>query len=360
MSPHERVLTALRYHKIPDRVPFEISWGAFTPALMQIFREKTQTNLSPEEYFDFDIRPITIRPTRKKTDFSPYFSSGIPPETDFDEWGTGRVPGKVLHFYELKFHPLASCQTVKEIENFPWADIDADYRFEGLRNQVDEYHHQGYAVTGDMACTIFETAWGMRGMENLMIDFYVNPDLAHTICEIFTQLRIHQAIKFAEFGVDILRLGDDIASQQGLLMSIPIYRTFLKDRIRRIIDAAKKVNPEILIFMHSDGRVEEMIPEFVDMGIEILNPMQPECNDLSKIKKQYGKQLAFWGGIGTQTTMPFGTPDEVHRKVLEVIQILGFDGNFLIAPSHILEPEVPWENVISFVETVKNSYYHQS
>ncbi len=355
MTPHERVLTTLRHHKPPDRVPFEISWGAFTPALMQIYREQTKTDLPPEEYFDFDIRPVTIHPSGKNTDFLAYISGEIPPETSFDEWGIGRVPGKLEHFSELKFHPLANCQSVTEIENFPWADIDADYRYENLHAIINNYHQRGYAVTGDMVCTIFETAWGMRGMENLLIDFYVNPDLAHAICEMLTQLRIRQATKLAELGVDILRLGDDIASQQGLLLSLPIYRTFLKERTHRIIQAAKRVNPEILIFMHSDGRVEDMIPEYIDIGIEILNPVQPECNDLVKIKKQYGKQLAFWGGIGTQTTMPFGTTADVRQKVHEIIKILGSDGGFLIAPSHILEPEVPWENVITFVETVKNS-----
>ena len=106
------------------------------------------------------------------------------------------------------------------------------------------------------------------------------------------------------------------------------------------------------MFFHSDGNVAELIPDFIDVGIDILNPLQPECMDIEAIKREYGRDLAFWGAVGTQTTMPFGTPEEVERVVRRCIETIGRDGGFLIAPTHLVEPEVPWENIMAFVEAV--------
>ena len=107
--------------------------------------------------------------------------------------------------------------------------------------------------------------------------------------------------------------------------------------------------------MHSDGEVSSFIPEYLEIGVDILNPVQPECNDLAAIGRQYGDRLSFWGGIGTQSTMPFGTPEDVRRKVREVQAALGARGGLLLAPTHILEPEVPWENVEAFVAAAKST-----
>jgi uroporphyrinogen decarboxylase len=194
-------------------------------------------------------------------------------------------------------------------------------------------------------------------MENLLMDFLADPDLAHAICEKLTDLRVRQAVRYAELGVDILRLGDDVGTQTGPMIGLGTYRTFLKERTRRIIAAAKRVRPDLLVFMHCDGQVAEFIPEYLEIGVDILNPLQPECNDLAMIGQQYGDRISFWGGIGTQSTMPFSTPADVRRKVREVQAALGARGGLLLAPTHILEPEVPWENVEAFVAGAKSALY---
>jgi uroporphyrinogen decarboxylase len=157
--------------------------------------------------------------------------------------------------------------------------------------------------------------------------------------------------------VDILRLGDDVTCQNGWIFGRDNYRKYFKERHKNIVDAAKKIKPDILVFLHSDGKVYELVPELIDVGIDILNPVQPECNDLNKIVDDFGQKISFWGGIGTQTTMPFGSPEEVEKKTIETAGILGKYGNLLLAPTHILEPEVPWENVTTFVKTAKNYFY---
>jgi uroporphyrinogen decarboxylase len=353
MNSRERVLTAMRRSGKPDRLPFEISWGAFTPGLMKVYQERTGSQLDPAEYFDFDTRSVNLNPTQKHTDFRKWFDTELPTEVIWDEWGYGSVQGSMEHFLEYRYHPLAGCTKVDQVLEFDWPDVDADYRFEGIAERTRAYQDRGYAVTAELYMTIFETAWLMRGMENLLLDFYRNEDLAHAIFEKLTELRVRQAIKYAEIGVDVLRLGDDIATQKGPMMGLEFYRKFLKERTRRIIAAAKNVRKDLLIFMHSDGSVADFIPDYIDIGIDILNPVQPECNDLAEIGRQYGEKLSFWGGIGTQTTMPYATPQEVKEKVTEVQSQLGRRGGLLIAPSHILEPEVPWENVLAFVEAVR-------
>jgi len=312
------MLAAMRRTTLPDRCPFEISWGAFTPGLMKVYRDRTGSGLEPCEHFDFDTRSVNLAPTRKQTDFRRSYPDPIPDNVVIDEWGVGMVPGPVEHFVEFKYHPLAGCEMPEQVLDFDWPDVDAHYRFEPLAAKVADYQARGYAVTGELYQTIFEMAWLLRGMENLLMDFHTNPAIAHVICEKLTELRVRQAVRYAELGVDILRLGDDVGTQTGPMIGLDTYRTFLKERTRRIIAAAKRVKPDLLVFMHCDGQVSSFIPEYLEIGVDILNPVQPECNDLAAIGRQYGDRLSFWGGIGTPSVMPFGTPGDIRQKVREV------------------------------------------
>jgi uroporphyrinogen decarboxylase len=127
----------------------------------------------------------------------------------------------------------------------------------------------------------------------------------------------------------------------------------LKPRFVELISRAKRVNPKLLIFLHSDGAIEPLIPDLIEVGVDILNPIQPECMNPTRIKEQFGDRLAFWGTVGTQTTLPFASPGEIRRVVKERIETVGKGGGFLIAPSHKIQPEVPWVNIIAFVEAVR-------
>jgi uroporphyrinogen decarboxylase len=354
MTSRERVINALKRKGKVDKTPFEISWGTFTPRLMKTYREKTGSELPPEDYFDFDTRFVLPGPSIRNTDFRRYFKhTTIDKNAVFDEWGVGSVP-TAYEIPDYKYHPLEHLSSAREIDRYPWPDLDAGYRYNHVQEQTAKYHERGYAVCGEMYQTIFETAWLMRGMENFMLDLLLNEDIAHSICENLTRIRIRQAVHFAEAGVDILRLGDDVVSQQGLMMSRDIYNVYFKPRVRRIIQAAKTVNPDIIIFMHSCGKVEEMIDDFIEAGVEVLNPLQPECNDLRAIHEKYRDKLAFWGGIGVQSVMPHGSPDEVAFKVREVNDLFGRDNGFLIAPAHILDPAIPWENVVAYIDAARN------
>ncbi len=123
--------------------------------------------------------------------------------------------------------------------------------------------------------------------------------------------------------------------------------------MQRAIAAAKSVKPDMLAFYHSDGDIRDIIPELIEIGVDVLNPVQPECMDPRAIKSKYGDRLSFWGTIGTQTTLPSGTPDDVRRQVREMIDTVGDGGGLVLAPTHLVEPEVPWENLMAFVDEAK-------
>jgi uroporphyrinogen decarboxylase len=133
-----------------------------------------------------------------------------------------------------------------------------------------------------------------------MMDDFVNAKMAHALCERLTSLRVEQARIYARLGVDILRLGDYVCMQTGLLLGLDIYRKFIKERTRAIVAAAKEIKPDILVVMHCDGCVDEMVDEYIEIGIEIVNAVQPECTDLAGLARKYGRRISFWGGIGTQ------------------------------------------------------------
>jgi len=353
MEPRARVLNTLKRKEKPDRVPFEISFGAFTPRLMKVYKEKTGSASPPEEYYNFDTRNVFPDKSIQETDFAGFFEKEIKSEATFNEWGIGMMP-TIYEIPDYCYHPLAGLNTVNQINDYPWPDLGNDYRYVEVAKKVKEYHDRGYPVNGEMYQTIYETAWLMRGLEQMMFDFFENEEVAHTIFENMTLIRIQQAINFAKAGVDIIRIGDDIVSQQANLLGSDIFDKFFKWRYKKIVKAAKEINPDILIFYHSCGKVEGVIDDLIDIGIDILNPLQPECNNLKMINDKYKSKLSFWGGIGVQSVMPHGNPDEVRARVKETINILGKEGGYLIAPAHILDPSVPWENVIAFIDAVRH------
>lgn len=355
MTSRERVLSALRREGIPDKTPFEISWGSFTPRLMKTYRIKTGSVLSPEEYYDFDTRFVLPGPSILDTDFTQFFTAeDLDDNVSFDEWGIGSVPTR-YEIPDYKYHPLKQMTSAKEVNDYPWPDFGEAYRYEEVAKKTREYQDRGYAVCGELYQTIFETAWLMRDMQDFMQDLLLNEELAHAIVENITRIRVKQARNFAKAGVDILRLGDDMVSQQGLMMSKETYRAFFKPRIKTIVEAAKEVNPDIIIFMHCCGKVEEIIDDFIEAGVEVLNPLQPECNDLKMIHSKYKDRLSFWGGIGVQSVLPQGSAEDVTAKVIETKELLGKEGGLLLAPAHILDPAIPWENIEAYIDAAKSN-----
>ncbi len=351
MTPRERVLTTLSHRK-PDKVPKYIR---FTPEMKVKVREKIGTD-NYEDHFGIEIRRVGFKPTKKLPDFTPYYGDFLPENTYFDDWGIPFVVGSEGHI-KRELYPMANFKTEEEIFEYPWPDFMASYRHKHLEREVNKLHNQGYAVIGRLTEIsggfIFETAWQLRGMDNLFVDFYDNPDFARILLDKITRINAEVSVRFAEAGVDILWLADDIGTQDKMLMSPDMWRKWLKPRLKLLIDSAKRVSPHIHIFYHSDGFIEPVIPDLIEIGVDILNPIQPECMNPVKLKKLYGDKLSFFGTIGVQAVMPFGSPEDVKRNVREMVEKVGKGGGFIIAPTHFVSTQVPWENVEAFFEAVE-------
>ncbi len=346
MTSRERVLAAVRRQE-PDRVPRDLSWG-LTPAVEKVFRERTGRS-DPLEYFQVDTRLIEPPPSRRTAVHAHYHAPGA----EINEWGVAneRSAQTSLHFTHI-VSPLRGATRVQEIADYPLPDLDAPYRTAGLAGEVARVHGRGLAAAAPVTCTIYEVAWQIRGLEELLTDMVMRPEMADCLFERLARLRIAQAAAYARAGCDVLMLGDDVSGQTGMIMSPGLWRRFLKPRMARIIGEARSIAPDIPVFYHSDGDCRQIIEELIEIGVTILNPVQPECMDPADLKRRYGGRLAFWGTIGIQGTLPFGTPDEVRREVRERIETVGRGGGLLLGPSHMIEPEVPWENLVALYQAI--------
>lgn len=351
MTSRQRVMKALRFEE-PDKVPVTLAYE--TP-------DEICRRYGKEEFigkFRNDVLPVRFRPGEPSPIIRERYLKGIPDSAHIDQWGRATVPSSTGQSYQV-FSPLANVTRADELDDYPFPDVSDPTLHVHLEEEVTRMHTDGYAVQGYMSQTIFELAWELAGMEKLMTDFYSNPQFVERLFDIITNLRIIMARRFVEAGVDILRLGDDVGSQKGMLISPQIWRIFLKPRLAKIIEEAKKVRKDIQIFYHSDGDVQEIIPELIEIGVSILNPVQPEVMDPVEIKNKYGDRLALWGTIGTQTTLPFGTPQDVKMAVAKMCKEVGRGGGFIISPTHSINPDVSWENIVAFYEAAEEfGVYH--
>lgn len=352
MNARERVLAVVN-RRIPDKIPKDLSWG-LCPALEEEFRKRTGC-VDYYEYFGLDIRLLDFAPTELIRDFSAYYvGRDQEPGFSINEWGVGSGKSRdaSLHFEHI-ISPLKAGMTEQQAEEFPLPDFLESKRSAHFKAYVDQCHEKGLAVCGSLTQTIFEKAWAIRGFEETMMDMLTEPEAITILMERITQLRMDQVVLMLKAGIDVLMLGDDVGMQTGMLIGVDTWREFLKPRLARIIAKAREITPDIPVFYHSCGNPSQIIPELIEIGVNVLNPIQPECMDLQKIKDTYGDQLAFWGGVSAQTNLSFGTPEQVKQEVKQCIKILGQDGGYLIGPNHMVEPEVSWENLMAFFEAVE-------
>ena len=367
MTPRQRVQAVLD-RRVPDQLPREIK---LTPPLLASFREMTGED-DPAEHFGLEVRDVYLRPSTTDSrlstfdsPFAPYYPDGVPPLLnpagwEVGEWGVGQEPGSEHHFIRI-CHPMRNLMTLDELHRYPFPDYTEAERHQHLEAEVASLHARDLFVIGFMEWTIFEIAWHMRGMDNLFADLASDPAFAEELLERITERRCFQAKRYAEAGVDLLKIGDDVGTQRGMLMNPALYRKWFKPRYARVIEAARRarvVPGPLPVCYHSDGDCREIIPDLIEIGVTVLNPVQPECMEPAWIKREFGRDLVFWGAVGTQTTMPFGTPEEVYSTVQRTVDTLGPTGYFP-CPTHVLEPEVPWANIHAFFRAVEE-YRFQS
>jgi len=326
MTHKERTLTAID-HKEPDRVPI-CAW--YTPEAEKKMLEYFGMDTSRTETYKSagGLLPIKMGHDFLITWVGPctgYYAEDSPEYVD--EWGIGWKDDDLSRLY------------------IP--DFSDDKRYEGSREMIAEYGDE-YAIMGGVACTLFELAWYLRGLEKFMEDMLINKDYAHELLERLMIWILTAGRRLIELGVDIIWIGDDVGMQDRMLIRPELWREFLKPRYARMFSEFRKVNPNIKIAFHSDGYIEPVIPDFIEIGLDILNPVQPKAMNPARLKKIYGDKLTFWGCVDIQEVLPFGTPEDVEEEVKLRIQTVGKGGGLLLAPAHNIQPDVKIENILAF------------
>lgn len=345
-TPRDNLLRSLRRQGF-DRVPIDPT--GFCPSQIDAFKQRFGHD-DIHGWFGSSHRNVWLPLQRTYTDPAIlYPRETLPVDTDVDDWGVGHSHQSGCYHMTHMHHPLAGDAPVEEIRRHPLPVIRPGAQAE-LAVQVREWHAKGLAVRGDMACTVWEAAWYLRSMEDLMADMMGEDERATRLFDRVTTIACERIRAYAAAGCDIVQLGDDIGMQATPMMNPSLWRAWLKPRLAKVIAAGREVKPDLLIFYHSCGFVLPFIDELIDIGVDILNPVQPECMDFADVHARFGDRLSFWGTIGTQTTLPFGTPAEVRANVERNLRLCGARGGIVIGPTHLIEPEVPWANLLAMKE----------
>lgn len=284
-------------------------------------------------------------------DFSPYWKDQqLPPGTTINAMGVAQAPSGFYHFFGF-ISPLRNAQSLAEIENYPLEDF-SQWDASEMAPAVSKAHAEGRIAIGAIG-HMYESAWQIRGYEEFLVDMMDRPAWAECLLERIAGQNMIKATAAARAGADELLCGDDVANQQSLMFSPDLWRTMMLSRWARIWAEVKRINPRMRIWYHSDGNIMPIVDALAGAGLDVLNPVQPECLDVDALHRQFGKRLTFHGLIGTQSTMPFGNPRSVRARVKEIIEKYGRNGGLIISPTHVLEPDVPIANIDAFCEACR-------
>ena len=296
MTSRQRVLTALR-HQVPDRVPFNLRPG---PEINEQFKREFG-DVDFAEHFAHDIR---------------YVSYALPER-----------PNNV---------PLQE-----------WTPVPDENSINAVKTAIGVLRERGLCVCGGYNCGVFEQAKEWLGDEATLIAPYETPADFGKLLDKITGWKQALYGAYAMAGVDIVHIGDDLGSQRSLIMSPDQYRQWYYPRHERIVNHLRDIRPDVKIAFHCCGYVTPLISDLIGLGIDILEAVQPEAMDIVQLKREFGKDIAFWGGIGAQSVLQ-GTPEEVIRGVRQTLSVMAPGGGYIAAPCHTLTAEVSWENVIAF------------
>lgn len=351
MSSRERVLAALS-HRDTDMVPFSLGFGINMPArtaLLSALGMKSMNELDSLLLGMSDLR--WVQPAyRGPSDRNKTLADGR--ETDI--WGVGRKPMTygVGAYSEIEIYPLASPTGISDLGKYRWPNVDW-FNFYAIPDMIRQANSDGsYAICMGNG-NIFETAWYMRGFEQMLMDLILEPEFAWEVLTRVTDFYVAyftRALEASKGRIDIIFTADDIGQQEGLLLSLELWEKMIKPhhvRLNRVLH-----NFRVKVMYHTDGAVMQAVPGLMDMGIDVLEALQFDAKgmDASMLKGKYGDRLCFHGGVSVQSTMPFGTPEQVSFEVAERIRVLGSNGGYILAPSHAIQAGTPPENIIAFLQ----------
>jgi len=330
-------------------IPFSLDVGAltgFSPPIDRTFRRITGGE-DPAEYFDADVRRFSLA-SRFGGDDPAALHQSVEPGTTFDEWGIGHRAADVEGTVDKTFAPLARARSVDDVEALPAPIIETDVD----TSPIDAHHEAGCIVFG-YAGSIYEWSWWIRGMERFLVDLVSDPPLAEALVRKIEGHTTRLAVATARAGVDVLCVYDDAGMQHGMQISPELWRRYVKPAWRRVIETVRSEAPEVKFFLHSCGRIDPIVPDVVELGFDVLHPVQPECMSFEDVYRRYGDRILAAATISSQRVFPFGTAEDVRREVRRLAGIAASDRRCLLMPSNVIQPETPWPNVVAFAEEAR-------
>ena len=374
MTSRERVLKALN-HKVPDRVPIDLGGfqtgihkKAYSELIAHLGITDEITVLDPVqqlakpcegvlERFNIDIRYVCAHgPDSFKGRIEQNTRQGKLWHDLKDEFGVvWSMPDDQQLYMDISHNPLADA-TVKDIEDYPFPDGGDPTRFTSVRRQALKLREETpYAISTGIGGVVYETCWYMRGLERWFMDMLENTDFCKALLEKMLKFWMDYYVSFmAEVGdiVDIVMIGDDLAGQQGPLFSPDFYRKFVKPRQKKLTQHIKSLT-SAKIWYHTCGGCAQYIPDLIDNGIDILNPVQISANEMDpqSLKNTFGKDIIFWGGgIDAQHILPFAKPDEIREHVRRNLEIFKPGGGYVFNNVHNIQAGVPPENIVAMYD----------
>ncbi len=373
LTSRQRVLTALD-HREPDRVPIDFGGGTSTTLVVEAYDnlkrhldlDLGETRTLSKIYRSARLDEVVMQ--RLSSDCYPLRGRGpanwTPPPTEpgtfVDFWG---VKWRQIYYRDNAFYwevakaPLAEA-TVDDLDRYPWPDTDDPGFVAGLADEARALHEgTDYAIEASCGFySFFETAYALRGYEQIFMDFIQNPEFVSALFDKLLEINLAGTRRFLDAAgayVDVFRTGDDLAAQNGLLMSPAMYRRFIKP-VQEKYFAFVKAHTDARIFYHSDGNVEPLLDDLIEIGIDAINPVQPSAlGDLNAIKARFGDRVTFWGAIDTHRVLPYGTAAEVAEEVRQRIRELGAGGGYVLSSVHSILVDVPPENVLAMADAAR-------
>ncbi len=267
-----------------------------------------------------------------------------------DEWGVV-WDRRIDRDIGTPVHPVLKTPNLKGL-HLPDPDDKARYAHADPIIQTSSHRY----ILAKFSYSLFERAWSLRGMENLMTDFILNPAFVHDLFDTITEFNLAVLENLASFNIDGVYFGDDYGYQRGLLMSPDTWRVFIKPRLRRMYDKAHSQGRDV--FIHSCGNITEILDDLSQIGVNVFNPFQPEVIDIERTIGKYSKKLAFYGGMSIQKTLPFGSADDVEWETRHRLELAKSFGGYIISPSHDMPPDIPLGNILTMHAMLReNSWY---
>ena len=333
-------------------------------------KERVKRALSHQET---DIVPFSVDFTeeeyKKIAEYlnDPYFGEKINNHIDtayysgFSEGLSREVkPGHIADDFGVVWNRSGPDKDIGVIENFVMPEPDMKYYprplldFEQMERDYEAVmgRAQDLFKFGSIGFTMFERAWTLRGMENLLTDMVLEPGFVHELMDTICEFNLKIIDLALTFEIDGFHFGDDWGQQKGLIMGPDHWRTFIRPRMAKMFKRVKSKNK--FISLHSCGDISEIFGELADIGLDCYQTFQPEIYDIKKVKAEHGGRLSFWGGISTQRMLPFETPDGVREKTAEIMRIMKKGGGYIAAPTHSMPYDIPAENAVAMIEVFEN------